>query len=76
MQPETFFTTELGTKIGLTKHPTEGNPRQAIALNDTYFIEGNIDNIGKFDKIKLALTIFDFEDELMIKYAEEITTNA
>jgi len=76
LQPETFFTTELGTKIGLTKHPTEGNPRQAIALNDTYFIEGNIDNIGKFDKIKLALTIFNFEDELMIKYNEEITTNA
>ncbi len=71
LQPETFFTTELETRIGLTKLPTEGNPRQAIALNDTYFIEGNIDNIGKFDRIKQALTIFDFEDELMIKYAEE-----
>ncbi len=76
LQPETFFTTELGTKIGLTKQPTEGNPRQPIPINDTYFIEGNIDNIGKFDKIKQALTIFDFEDELMIKYAEEQTTNA
>jgi uncharacterized protein with ParB-like and HNH nuclease domain len=76
LQPETFFTTELGTRIGLTKQPTEGNPRQAIAINDTYFIEGNIDNIGKFDRIKQALTIFDFEDELMIKYAEERTTNA
>ena len=76
MQPETFFTTELGTRIGLTKQPTEGNPRQAISINDTYFIEGNIDNIGKFDRIKQALTIFGFEDELMIKYAEEKTTNA
>ena len=76
LQPETFFTTELGTRIGLTKQPTEGNPRQAIAINDTYFIEGNIDNIGKFDRIKQALTIFSFEDELMIKYAEEKTTNA
>lgn len=76
LQPETFFTTELGAKIGLTKQPTEGNPRQPIPINDTYFIEGNIDNIGKFDKIKQALTIFDFEDELMIKYAEEQTTNA
>ncbi len=75
LQPETFFTTELGAKIGLTKSPTEGNPRQAVAINDTYFIEGNIDNIGKFEKIKLALTIFDFEDELMIKYAEEKSTN-
>lgn len=76
LQPETFFTTELGAKIGLTKNPTEGNPRQAVAINDTYFIEGNIDNISKFEKIKFALTTFDFEDELMIKYAEEKTTNA
>jgi uncharacterized protein with ParB-like and HNH nuclease domain len=76
LQPETFFTTELGAKIGLTKNPTEGNPRQAVPINDTYFIEGNIDNISKFEKIKLALSIFDFEDELTIKYAEEKTTNA
>lgn len=76
LQPETFFTTELAEKIGLTKNPTEGNPRQAIQLNDTYVIEGNIDNNGKFDRIKLALTLFGFEDELMIKYAEEITTTA
>lgn len=76
LQPETFFTTELGAKIGLTKNPTEGNPRQAVAINDTYFIEGNIDNISKFEKIKLALTIFGFEDELTIKYADEKTTNA
>jgi len=76
LQPETFFTTDLGAKIGLTKNPVEGNPRQAIAINDTYFIEGNIDNMGKFEKVKQALTIFDFEDELMIKYSEEITTNA
>ena len=73
LQPETFFTTELGTKIGLTKNPVEGNPRQAIAINNTYYIEGNIDNIGKFKKIKQALTIFNFEDELMIIYSEETT---
>lgn len=80
LQPETFFTTELAEKIGLTKNPTEGNPRQAIQLNDTYVIEGKIegkiDNNGKFDKIKFALTLFGFEDELMIKYTEEITTTA
>ena len=70
LQPETFFTTDLAEKITLTKSPTKGNPRQPIQLNDTYFIEGNIDNIGKFEKIKHALTIFDSEDELTIKYAE------
>jgi uncharacterized protein with ParB-like and HNH nuclease domain len=70
IQPETFFTTDLAEKITLTKNPKEGNPRQALPINDTYFIEGNIDNIGKFEKIKHALTIFDSEDELIIKYAE------
>lgn len=70
LQPETFFTTEIGPRIGLTKSPSETNARQPIAINDTYFIESNIDNNGKFDRIKQALTIFDLEDELMIKYAE------
>ena len=75
LQPEVFFTTELGTKIGLTKNPIEGNPRQPVAINDTYFIEGNVDNISKFDRLKQALKIFNFEDELMIKYAQEKTAN-
>ncbi len=75
LQPETFFTTELAEKIGLTKNPTEGSPRQAIPINETYVIEGNIDNNGKFDRIKLALTLFDFQDELLIKYADDNTTN-
>jgi len=69
LQPETFFTTDLAEKITLTKNPKKGNPRQAVSINDTYFIEGNIDNVGKFEKIKHALTIFDLEDELTIKYA-------
>jgi uncharacterized protein with ParB-like and HNH nuclease domain len=71
MQPETFFSTDLGKRIGLTKTPTDGNPRQPVAINDTYYIEGNIDNVGKFDRIKQALTLFDFEDELTIKYAAD-----
>jgi hypothetical protein len=69
LQPETFFNSEIGRRVGLTKTPTEGNPRQPIPINDTYSIEGNIDNVGKFDRIKQVLTMFDFEDELTIKYA-------
>lgn len=71
LQPETFFTTDLSEKITLTKSPKEGNPRQAVKINDTYFIEGNLGNVDKFEKIKYALTIFDSEDELIIKYAEK-----
>lgn len=70
LHPETFFTTDLAEKITLTKNPKEGKPRQAIAINNTYYIEGNIDNIGKFERIKYALTIFNSEEELTIKYSE------
>jgi hypothetical protein len=70
IQPKTFFTTDLAKKITLTKNPNKGNLRQALPINDIYFIEGNIDNIGKFENIKHALTIFDSEDELIIKYSE------
>lgn len=71
LQPETFFTSEIGARIGLTKSLQESGTRQPMAINDTYFIEGNIGNEGKFERIKQALTIFDLEDELLIKYAEE-----
>ncbi|MBC7569235.1 MAG: hypothetical protein H7319_05820, partial [Spirosoma sp.] len=76
LQPETFFTTEIGTKIGLTKDPKQSKTRSPVMLNDTYYIDAGYSNKDKFDRIKLALTTFDFEDELMIKYAEEQTTNA
>ena len=70
LQPETFFTSDIGSRISLTKTPVENGLRQAIKLNETYFIEGNFDSIGKFDRIKQALTIFGFEDELSIKYSD------
>lgn len=70
LQPETFFTSEIGNRISLTKSPESDGLRQPVRISDTYFIETNIDNVGKFDRIKQALTIFGFEDELMIKYAD------
>ena len=69
LQPETFIGSDIGKKISLTKMPKEDGLRQPAQLNETYFIETNIDSVGKFDRIKLALTIFGFEDELLIKYA-------
>lgn len=70
LQPETFFTSEIGDKLSLTKTPETSGLRQAVPISETYFIEANIDNMGKFDRIKQALTIFGFEDELSIKYAD------
>ena len=70
LQPETFFTSEIGDRLSLTKTPETNGLRQAVPISETYFIEANIDNMGKFDRIKQALTIFGFEDELSIKYAD------
>jgi uncharacterized protein with ParB-like and HNH nuclease domain len=70
LQPETFFTSEIGERINLTKTPETASLRQESPLNDSYFIESGYSNKDKFDRIKHALTIFGFEDELMIKYAD------
>jgi len=70
LQPETFFTSEIGIRLSLTKTPELSGLRQAIPISETYYIEGNFDSMGKFERIKHALTIFGFEDELLIRYAD------
>jgi hypothetical protein len=66
-QPQMFFTSDLGERVGLTKN--KNIPRQAVAINETYFVEANLDNKGKFERIKYALTKAGITDELFIKYA-------
>ena len=70
LQPEIFFSTDLANKIGLTRDAARDSARIPVKLNDSYYIDTGFSNIAKFVRIKLALTIFEFEDELMIKYAE------
>lgn len=70
LQPETFFKTDLSERLSLCKINYAKDLRQPLQINENYCIEGNIDNIGKFDRIKYALTLFDLEDELIIKYKE------
>jgi len=70
LQPETFFNhSELRGKINICKEPDRLIAPEPIS--DTYFIEKNIgSNVYKFDRIEQALTIFNLEDELIIKYAD------
>ncbi len=74
IQPQTFFTSDLAEKLSLTKDPTKC--RQPVSINETYYIESNLDNRGKFERIKRALTVFDFEDELTVKYQDKNCNNA
>ncbi|TDQ67258.1 uncharacterized protein with ParB-like and HNH nuclease domain [Maritalea mobilis] len=66
LQPDAFYGTNLGERIQLTDDNTV--LRQALQISDRYFVEGNIDNTIKFDRIKLALSELGIEDELSIKY--------
>lgn len=69
LQEETFFKSEIGKQISLTKSPEIDNLRQAVSINNNYFIETNHNSMKKFELIKNALTIFGFEDELFVKYS-------
>ncbi|WP_375563007.1 DUF262 domain-containing protein [Bernardetia sp. OM2101] len=71
LQPETFFTTDLGEKLSLTKKENKSNLHLSATLNDSYYIETRLDNVTKFERIKYALTAYDLEDALSIKYATE-----
>ncbi|MEN9912114.1 MAG: hypothetical protein RI956_558 [Pseudomonadota bacterium] len=68
LEPEAFFISDIGNRLNLTKTPDIDGLRQAVPINETYFIESNMDNVGKFEKIKYALSTLGFEDKLMIKY--------
>jgi uncharacterized protein with ParB-like and HNH nuclease domain len=64
--PSKFLLTDLKEVLGLTTD--KNKPRSAYAINDTYFIEVNTDSNSKFNKLKKVLTVFELEDELIIKY--------
>ena len=67
LQPEAFHGTRLGERVQLTSEPDI--LRQAVQIADGYFIEGNIDSKGKFERLKLALSELGLEDELFVKFA-------
>lgn len=67
LQPEAFHGTKLGERIQLTSAP--GALRQAVQVADGYFIEGNIDSTSKFERLKVALSELNLEEELFVKFA-------
>jgi hypothetical protein len=71
LQPELFFNSNIKSRIVLTPNPKEYGNRQFDKLNDTYYLCLNFSSQEKFERIKEALTIFGFENELIIKFAEK-----
>jgi hypothetical protein len=66
--PSKFLLSDLKDTVSLT---TDRNRlRNPYAINDTYFIESNINTNRKFNKLKRVLLEFDLEDEFTFKYEE------
>jgi hypothetical protein len=63
-----FFTTDLAIKAQVTNKPE--TIRSPKTLNETYFIEVNLSNKDKFERMKYALGIFEFTDDLYIRYTK------
>lgn len=66
--PEPFFASSLRDRLRLSKNVSDC--RSAIELHEGYFIEGNLSSLAKFERIQEALTLFDAEDDLTIRYAK------
>lgn len=60
--------------IKITHNETDFRSPQP--LQSSYFIESNIDSNSKFSVLKKLLTLFELEDELIIKYADTDNENA
>ena len=68
--PDAFVDSELGETIGLTNNPIQSKLRQPVPITNTYYIEGNVNNTQKFEKLKQVLTRLDLEEELIVKFDE------
>jgi uncharacterized protein with ParB-like and HNH nuclease domain len=65
--PEPFFVSSLRDRLRLSKNVSDF--RTPVTLHEGYFIESNLSNTAKFERIQEALTLFDAEDDLIIRYA-------
>jgi hypothetical protein len=67
--PEPFFTSSLGGRLRLSKR--QEDCRNAALLHDSYYIEANLSSLHKLERILEALTLYEAEDDLFIRYANK-----
>ena len=66
--PEPFFTSSLKERLRLSQRSDDC--RNGIQLHDGYFIETNLSSLAKFERLREALTLYDAEDDLSLKYSK------
>ncbi|MCC5945903.1 MAG: DUF262 domain-containing protein [Bernardetiaceae bacterium] len=70
LRPELFFNTSLAVDLKIVKNSQKEKLSQPAFFNGSYHVETHLRSSAKFDNLKKALTVFDLEDELLIKYAD------
>ncbi len=68
MQPEAFFSTDLGEKLKLSKS-TE-NHQRPLKISETCFVESRMNPKKIVKKIQYALKTFELFDDLYIKFKQ------
>jgi uncharacterized protein with ParB-like and HNH nuclease domain len=71
LQPDKILSPRIKDRILISKNPADYGTRSHVPLSDTYCMCTQYSNIDKFGRIKEALTLCGYEDELFIKYAAE-----
>ena len=65
--PDAFINSNLGEIVEISQN--EKDLRSALKIDENYYIEKHLNNSAKFWRIKTALEIFEYEDELFITYS-------
>ncbi len=67
--PERFFATDLMARLQMSKNKED--LRRGIQVNDTYYIEANLNNNQFISRIRNVLEAFKLEDDLYIQWKDE-----
>ncbi|MCB0494442.1 MAG: HNH endonuclease, partial [Cyclobacteriaceae bacterium] len=67
--PSAFNHDEIKSLIQLTTNAAEA--RSPYQISPSYYIESNIDSNTKFRRLKVLLTKFDCEEDLLVKFADD-----
>lgn len=64
--PDSLIGTDLGARLGISDN--KESLREPLPISDNFYIESGNNSKTKFDRIKLALSALEIEEELMIKF--------
>ncbi|MCL2722721.1 MAG: HNH endonuclease family protein, partial [Treponema sp.] len=68
LQPQSFLESKLAERLMFVSKDNPKKPSRPIPLDGTYVVEGNLSSIAILQNLKIVLSRFNLEDEVVIKY--------